>query len=194
MPEVKPRLELSFSAQGTHLEIEGDERDKVFVLFSDVREYLTEEVNKGFYLSKQAKQILAGAMMFAFLATFLSFMAAEERSSHLTNTELKRVTASRDVAAKLDALLTVESRKAQRGIPVRGMLIFFAIVLVLGADLPERSWSYIWPSNVFLFGAQKIHFDRKRKVIANVFWIVVIGGAVSILAALVANNVSLWHR
>ena len=121
-------------------------------------------------------------------------MAAAERAAHLTKAELRQVTASPDVAAKLNALLKVEERKSERGIPVRGMLIFFAVVLVLGAEMPERTWRYIWPSNVFLFGAQKVNFDKKRKVVANIFWIVVIGGIVSIVAAIVANKLSLWHK
>ena len=49
---------LRFDKAGTSLEIDGDDRDVVFVLFSDVREYLREEVNRAVSIPRNATRLL----------------------------------------------------------------------------------------------------------------------------------------
>jgi len=98
-------LFLSFSSSGTRVEIEGTNRDAVFLLFSDLRAYLKEEVNTAPYIPKEIAETIGGIVGVGVMALFLLFANAHVASRHPPHKELLAAITAASDTAKLNFLL-----------------------------------------------------------------------------------------
>ena len=57
----------------------------------------------------------------------------------------------------------------------------------------EKSAEFLFPSNIFLFGKRKQAFDKKRRLLSNVLWVVLVGLGVSIIAGIIVWYVTGTH-
>jgi len=193
-PEIRLMLTFGspqyFEPATFNLVIDGDDRDSVFVLFSDVRAYIDDEVSSAFITTGFGLQLLT--IPFFVLALFLISMFLDMRvHSAVSRGSLAAVLRSSDVNVKLNYLIsqplvTTESRIVFTLVIVT-LAMAFLFVLVVG--LPHRLVRLIWPFNEFLFGARRSRFERRRRLLANVFWVVVVGGVVSAAAGLVVSRI-----
>ena len=62
-------------------------------------------------------------------------------------------------------------------------LLVFMVLMVTNAF--ERIGNYFFPGNEFVFGKQKQAFDRRQRLRSNLFWVGVVGLAVSVVAGFV---------
>lgn len=187
-PDESFGLILRFSERGTQIEMEGTDRDEVFLLFSDLREYINNEVNI-------AKTFRFGRYFFIFLSSliFISPIIGFIWSifpPHASPEQVDSVLKNPDIAAKLDFL--IKYNVSLNKFSYYHLLWFFLVpfgsfLLILLAGLWLRVENYLLPSNVFLFGAQKARFERQRKIITNILWVVIIGFFVSVFAGLVVT-------
>ncbi|WP_211258207.1 hypothetical protein [Stenotrophomonas daejeonensis] len=172
-------LKLTFSSRGTFINLVGDDRDAVFLIFSDIREYLHSSVLTRAMIGRDATRMISLLTMFVamvglFWSLFSSMLPDPEVSSKALNAS--------DVGEKINYL--IEERSRQR-FPISmfgwlALMVFATIGAVSGAI--EGFWRFLFPGNLFLFGQRKELHDKRRGALSKVFWGVFVGLAVSILA------------
>ena len=178
---VKLKLTCSHAA-GVTLEIEGQDRDAVFVLYSDLRSYIEEDVTTAVRMPEVLRPL--GLLLFLSFALWImwraNFVEANRRASPA---ELVATLRSADIPSKLNFLIR-RSEGSRQDLPIWPMTVFLILMFVSASGLPDRLVRYISPRNVFLFGGQRERFERRRHVLSNLWWVVVIGGAVSVITGI----------
>lgn len=178
---------LSFSSKGVVAEISGDDRDAVFLLFSDLRSYLNEQVLSVRMLSRDTVRLIGSISMAVLMFGLLFFMMA---NSAFENAEqVDQILSSNNVNEKLNLLIESQRRLSSFG-DRWWLLALFPIVMVISLGGGEKIWRFFFPSNLFLFGQKKKAFDRKRAILSKVFWVVGVGLLVSAAASLIVWNVT----
>ena len=173
---------LRFSSRGTTINIVGDDRDAVFLIFSDIREYLQASVLAGLPVSREAIRLIGMLVMFAAMVGFLWSIV----SSMLPDpTITAKAISSENVAEKLNYLI---NQRSERSLPIHSMtwlaLLTLSMIISVSGAL-ESGWRIIFPSNLFLFGRRKETYERRRSLLSKIFWGVFVALAVSILAGVV---------
>src|SRR5207245_463553 len=97
---------LSFSSKGCDLRITGADRDNVFLLFSDLRDYIHNEVAVVRGLARSSAKAIGLALMILFMSGFVFLTFYRLGSSHLDEPRVKEILASPDNATKLNFLIT----------------------------------------------------------------------------------------
>ncbi len=69
-------FKLSFSEDGTFLKMVGNDRDDVFLLFSDLREYMENEINTGFRFNETTRRMLLLGLPTTLMALFAIFFSS----------------------------------------------------------------------------------------------------------------------
>lgn len=167
------------------LYIQGEDRDLVYLLYSDLRQYLIHEVNVCRYLSGFALRVTATSVLFlsavtSIVAYFVNLVASQIQSPEI----VKSVLESQSVIDKLNYLISknLEVYDILTGralLPVL-LLLFAGMLLALAAAAaPSRFWyrfsTFIFPRNIFLLGKEiKRHADTQRRR-SNLLWVVIVG-------------------
>ncbi len=170
---------LEFDHQdGVSLLIVGEDRDAVFLLFSDVRSYIDAEVAKRLLVDKRGIQF--GGAIGSMLLFFVVLIAA---SASFTPASMEAALATNDVNEKLNFLINTKS--VQRSGAFFGILFAgAALPMIFLTPLPLRILSMVYPTNCFLLGKQRTNLENRSKLVGNIFWIVVVGGLISLLTGL----------
>jgi hypothetical protein len=174
-------FKLSFSDKGLVAEISGDDRDSVFLLFSDLKSYIQDQVLVGRGLSRDVARGITMLLMFITMAGFLFFglrnLGADPDSA-------QAALDSHDVAEKLDYLIEARSGDKPRASSYGWLFAMMALSVLGISGALEAAWRIAFPSNVFLFGARKVAFERRRAFLGRIFWVVIVGLGVSAAAGL----------
>jgi hypothetical protein len=190
--EAKDDLELrlTFSSTGTELNIQGEERDEVFLLFSDLREYINNDVATSRAISRRSLRsflpFLSAVIMIGFFGTMWYQTTVAHRG------EYQAALISIDVQQKLNFIINDQQRRTGGTIWLWVVVVMITFVLFTTGAL-EKSTEFLFPSNVFLFGKRKLLFERKRRLLSNLLWIVLVGLCVSIVAGFVVWYVTGTH-
>jgi len=177
------RFILSFSdKEGCELRIAAEDRDRVFLLFSDLRDYIQNEVTVTRTLDKETSRFLGmlismGLLIFALL-TILYFI------QHFEPEPLKQVLKNPDIATKLNFLIEQRGRTPSLKVMI---LIGCAFAFSFGALFGSVGAvvRFIFPGNEFLFGKRKERFEKRERLTSNLLWVVGVGCVVSIIAGLI---------
>jgi hypothetical protein len=171
--ECLTKLLLTFSTEGISLEIRGDDRDRVFLLLSDLRQYIEEEVELRFQVSEHAG-LLGSLLLFmiGFVLTMATWTYAWSPRV-IDRTLVKRLIESPDVKAKVNYLL--EQGYLREGFNPRWWMLSGGILIMIGFclfafDGPQAISRAILRPNVFLFGAAKKRFEQAQRLRSNLFW------------------------
>ena len=177
-------LRLTFSSRGTFINLMGDDRDTVFLIFSDLREYLHSSVLTRAMIGRDATRMIGllsmvVAMVGLFWSLFASMLPDPEVSSRALNAS--------DVGEKINYL--IEERSRQRFPTSMFGWLALTVLATLGAvsGAIEGLWRLLFPGNLFLFGKRKELHDKRRAALSKVFWVVFVGLAVSILGGMLLN-------
>lgn len=176
---------LEFDAKnGAELTIDGEDRDQVFLIASDLREYMQKEVcciTGGMYDKKLI--ILPLVIIAAFMIYFL-----QSFSPNPNDAELQQILASTDVQAKLNHLIQSAARKTDldhKGQAI-GLMPFLFMIAVF---VPwQKIFNFFFPGNIFLIGKQISVIANRRGFVRNIFWCVI----VALIIALVTGYYFLW--
>lgn len=181
---------LIFSAKQVTLSITGDDRDSVFLLFSDIREYVNNEVLSGRPLSRDVSRILGlGIMFFGMMGLLWSTMSTLEPNKEAAMAAL----ASPDVGEKLNFILLDRISKmpgSSMGAWLAVMLLSFFVSL---SSVIESLWRFLSPTNLFLFGMRKQVFERKQALKGRALWGILIAFVVSVLAGVFLSALNSGH-
>jgi hypothetical protein len=171
------KLSLQFDPkENTDLEIEADDRDFAYLLFSDVKEYLQSEVLKfrtfSFDEALSSKNTVPFLMLPFFGVAVYGMKEAPAREAVAATLK------STDVQQKLNFL--IENRVASESIgPMKyyliGMVVVMAVILFIGGVLDR-----VCPRNLFYWGKGARAYDRLLQVREKVMWGVVIAFVIGI--------------
>jgi hypothetical protein len=193
----KLRLALDFHESGSGLEIEGEDRDFVYLIFSDLREYISNEVNVVRSVPKRAGAILGlmvalGVLLVAgtLLWSHWTAMSAELAQMVPDPTIVETVLRSNDVHEKLNYMIERGTTSAQSDLASLMRSLVFSMVAMWGIPLLpivgdialQRLIDYFLPRNLFLFGREIDRYAQRRAVRSRLFWGIVVAFPVSTAA------------
>ncbi|MBF6036379.1 hypothetical protein H8F23_24275 [Pseudomonas sp. P155] len=180
-------LEINFDAEnGAQFTVTGEDRDDVYLLSSELKEYIEKEVAKiSSFAFANAKTIL-----FAYIIILMSIMLYFFRSMDVsTDTEkLQKILSSNDIHEKLNYIIDTRTIKPNTTNAMNYM-IALPIILSLSAIFPFRKIiSYLYPGNIFLIGKQTSVIASRRSSAKNFFW----GGIVALVIAISTGYYFFW--
>lgn len=182
--KVGIRFLLSFSdKEGCALRIAAEDRDRVFLLFSDLRDYVQNEITVTRTIDEESIRF-ASMMFFLLIMTFAFAATLFVEHSHSPNA-MKEALKSPDLANKINYLIEGQgvAPTSKAIIAAFAGLILLAFTMLTGA--PRAIIRFVFPGNVFLFGKRKERFEKRQRLTSNLLWIVGVGLVVSTLAGLV---------
>lgn len=171
-------FKLWFSSSGVNMLISGNDRDFVFLLFSDLRAYIKNEVLVGFGFSRSAELTFVSILML--LAVFYVYY---DLSSPLQIVALEKALASSSEIEKLNYIIELTRRKQSTLIPLGFLLFVMALMVFSVGGVWRKIMTIVFPQNVFLFGSAKERSERRKAVLEKVVWVVVVGLIVSLVAS-----------
>jgi hypothetical protein len=177
------KVGLSFdAAEGVLIEIEASDRDRAYLLFSELKEYLNTEV---LVLRKCRSQI--GAQLYLMLPMFgivifmMSFLLVVTRPP-LKLDELKALMAGNDIQAKLNFVITTRSARTEA--TLLGWFVPSILVLAIAAPCFEWLRNRWYPRNIFYFGKEKHRYDSLLQRRTRWVWGVIVGLIIRFLGSL----------
>jgi len=177
---------LSFSdKEGCELRIAADNRDRVFLLFSDLRDYIQNEVTITRTIDKDTSRFLG--MIISLLLLVITMLGLVYFTTHFEPELVKQVLKSPDISTKLNFLIEERVRT-----PTVKVMTFIGLGFILSFSAVFGSATavvrFIFPGNEFLFGKRKERFEKRQRLTSNLLWVVGVGLVVSIAAGLFV-----WH-
>lgn len=190
-------LSLVFDKEGDngHLHIEGDDRDVVFLLFSDLRQYLSNEVMTLRKITKIVNylQAIPFLMMVILLITLAFEITAPSPPNNMEENASTALQAS-SVEEKLDFLITTTVEERDPPAPSsRYFALLFLIAFALSpflilsgprnfiVKLVER----LYPPNIFLIGREIERHEKRLRWRERIVWVIGIGILVNVAAAVI---------
>lgn len=174
-------FEFTVAEEGVTLAAAGDDRDLVFLLFSDLREYIQNEV----MMKRLMPKWLSNFLLFAIFGGSTLFAVLNIVLSGANPVEFKAALDSDDVLDKLNYLISIrdevagDERISQLTLLAAGIVFFYYIAL------NDKILNFFRPFNVFLFGKRRDTYNKRRAFSDKIVWGVVIAFFVSIVAGFV---------
>jgi hypothetical protein len=182
------RFILSFSDKdGCELHIAAEDRDRVLLLFSDLRDYIQHEITVTRTIDPENSRFLGmfislGIITILALTVLYLIVQVEPET-------LKQALKNPDISAKLNFLIEQRGRPPSPRVMVSlGLSFVLALSSVFGSVAAVVR--FIFPGNLFLFGKRKERFERRQRITGNLLWVVGVGLAVSIIAGLIVWRVT----
>jgi hypothetical protein len=198
----KFKLDLDFRDR-TVVHIEGEDRDLVFLVFSDLRQYLSNEVNVLKFAPWKTVQI-AGVVLATIVLGIWFFFALWVYVTKDPSIDWKQevvharaLMEGQDINEKLNWLIETSLPEPETPSAIRitnWVLIFLAFfgvglmgISIAGEQIPKFRKivdKFLFPTNVFLFGRERERYEKTMALRRNLFWVVFVGFIVSIGAGL----------
>jgi len=179
-------FEFIFSSEGAKLEITGKDRDEIYLLFSDLREYVNNEIAvRPKFFTKSPTYLGPSLLILGMIGMVSESIYSLNKISDYKDPAIDKLLKSTDVNEKLNYLLYHKtSISSISGIYV-WLLILLIICLISFTGIIEKICSFMLPTNYFAIGKMKEKYDSQKIRFNNVFWIVVVGLIVSIIAGII---------
>lgn len=184
-------LKLDFHPEETYLEIEGEDRDFVFLCYSDLREYLSNEINVRRRFDQGDLRSIANILILSpFIILFFVFYSIVTRTAEPMRVALE----STDPLDKLNFL--IDRGVGQSSRYDFGFMLFIVTVLgtllfrEFGVDLVNSLVKRIYPPNIFLFGKEMENENRRRAFIHNVIWGIVVASIIGVATGLIVWRIT----
>lgn len=184
---------LIFESKGVTIKIESSDRDKVFILFSDIRSYIESEILIKRIISTEkvyARFILFIVFLFLAMLTYSLFTL---NIKYEFDSEAKKVLNSTDLSTKLNYLISKpysavkQTNSSFNILSITFLLMLLFVVLLFLKKYVERIISYFFPFNLFLFGKQKIFYDKRKETLNKILWGIIITFFVSVVAGIASK-------
>jgi len=189
------RTKTGFSIVGepnTTLNVEGEDRDLVYLFFSELKKYLTIEVN--------TKRIISvNTLSFIRYFPMLLLMILPSISVIFNNAKndlgLKNALNSQDIPIKLNYLINqTKGFDAFSSYNIYFLIIPFLIILSF-SDHFEISMNkilsqYLFPSNLFLFGKECSRYNKILDLRSKIIWGIMVALIISILGSIIVWKIT----
>jgi len=167
----------------TRLVIRSDSRDRALLALSDIREYLKNEVviRRFGWVDKVLSHRLAFPLivLVSFIWLFydlIQITGANRIKPPVDPSTEEKISYLYDSKIKVDgAILTKEFGYIELMTP----FIIALIIMILGLF-----WRYIYLTDLFIWGKEKVRVEAKRSLLSKVFWVIGVGLLVTTVGGL----------
>lgn len=175
-------LNIDFSEESVELSINGENRDDVFLLYSELKDYMSNEVCTLKVTYRYISSYLSKGIFIAFVFSIICIafiMSGNQMSEEVTN----NIIASNDIDKKINFIIQQNVIQSEEYKILYLFPIFLVPVFIYKPILSIIS--YLFPSNLFLIGKEIENYKRKLKLRSNLFWGIIIASTISILTGLI---------
>lgn len=180
----------SYERNRTLLRIEGKDRDFVYLLFSDLRQYISNEINVISGIPARIFQTLLNISSFLVLLLPLYIYIRWTGRNTPASLDRNQVLQSQDVIQKLNYLIQKDTVSGTSVLFVLAYVVIAFILFIYSVALISDLTAYLFPKYTFLFGKEISIYNRKLTLRRNIFWVVVVGSVISILTGLLVWGIT----
>lgn len=163
--------------ENTSLKIIGTDKDKIFLLYNEIKTYIEKEITtvKIFIKKEDLVDICIGII----LLTLLVFLLFLEQFTSFDKTKVEDILNSSNISIKLNFLI---ERQEYFNLYYGNLFFSFLTIILLKIFINKNTILGI--TDYFLFGKQKNVYEKKIKTRNNIIWTIGIGLVVSTVAGL----------
>ncbi|SDI57325.1 hypothetical protein [Desulfosporosinus hippei] len=190
-------FKLDFDSKTT-LTVEGEDRDFVYLFFSDLKTYLTNEVNTKYIFSASVfYSVLRNLPLFTVI---IIFYRAMKNIKPISNDELKGIMDNKDVILKLnyliekDAVSTLSINTTNFNLIIVLMILSMAIIALndyFGNYFKNMMYKYLLPFNLFLWGKENTRYKKLIDLRSKIIWGVGVALIISVIASLLVWKITI---
>lgn len=176
--------------EDTSLTIIGNNRDKIYLLYNEIKTYVEKEVTTvRTFLKYDILKGICYIVSILVLFGYILFMMSSIFDNRVE--KVKDVLDTSNLAIKLNYLIERQinaSKEAEEDIYIFVPIVVIAILLIIIPILLKFLWGkngVLRITDYFLFGKQKNIYDKKVKVKNNIIWTVVVGLVISIIGGFI---------
>lgn len=183
--EEEFNFNLAFSKDGAELEITGTDRDEIYLLYSDLREYVNNEIAiRPKFFTKAPRNITMSIMFLLMIGMVSHMMFNVKKMESVKDPLIDKLLQSQNIHEKLNYILYHKPNTSS--LDMFGWMIALLILMFfLLTGLFEKACRYMFPTNVFSIGKMKEVYDSQKLRFSNIFWIILVGLIVSIVGGIV---------
>ncbi|MGE6790618.1 hypothetical protein ACQKFS_01115 [Pseudomonas guineae] len=163
------------------LQIEAEDKDQAYLIFSDIKEYLFTEVLK-FRSFKFSSALSANVMFPVFMMAMFVIMFSLIGRGAMSSDQFQTLISSGSIDAKLNYLLTQSRKNADTTNiwPLLGGLgAFMFFVFAVGPILDKY-----FPVNIFIWGKEKAKYEKLCALRAKIIWGICIAFIIGVASSL----------
>jgi len=176
------QVELSHR-DGAALSLSGEDRDNVFLLSSELKEYISKEVANKRSLSWLQSRFILPFTMVIFVAYCMYVVSAASAEVSVT---LEQALHTSNIDEKLNYLILKASKSSESYKLLPALLIMFTLLMLQLLPI-SKVLNILFPKNTFLFGKEIQTIERKKKLASNIFWGVIVAGVLSAVIAYITK-------
>jgi len=181
-------LILDFGSETTKLHIEGKDRDIVFLIFSELKQYIANEITIiNPFIGRPSKTSAQAISSIILILVFAIYMFSSDIFKNTSTISKVAALSAQDLQTKLNFLIERQNDSSSlRTFPfaMTGAMLLL-LLPIIGLDFFLRPIRYLYPSRVFLIG-KEIEKHSKRLVLRqNLLWVVIVGSAIGIGTGLI---------
>jgi len=178
-------LSLEFNEKGTLLQINGSNRDDVFLLFSELKEYLSNEVCSKGLTSKFILDAIPALAFIILLGVIVIDVLIDMGTPKFDEQLVSNLMQSNEINEKINFLIQFETKSndTRPNIVIISLLPFLLIGIVFRESL-TKFVLYFYPTNLFLFGKEIDRYKKRLDIRSKLFWVILIGTIVSIVGGI----------
>lgn len=95
---------------------------------------------------------------------------------------LQEALESKSLEVKINYLIEQRARSNNPPVFMIGFLMLLIVLIgLVFTSLPQKIMNYLYPCNVFLFGKQKVIFEKRSSLISKVVWGILVALFISVL-------------
>lgn len=179
-------LTLDFDKGTTTLHLEGDNRDYVFLFFSELRQYISEEIDKISKISNDAPLITSTFGLFLTVVSLIIVLLSMTQPK-FSGMNIQSALNSTDILQKLNFLLSrYDFSTSSTAFIVFIIISFFGMLLIM----TSRYWvpdllREIRPEYQFLFGKEIFRNQRRKSIYDKILWGIIISLIVAVIGGLI---------
>jgi len=191
-------LYLSYDKR-TKLHIEGEDRDIVFLLASDVKDFLKADVHTVINFKQLLSPFyrLIGLIAMA-VSTIILFVSTKKLSYSMVSDSVKELINEGSINDKLNYLINCEIETKYGSInsytTIITILLFISIIsLILSIykkNIINKCVNYFFPSYLFLIGNEILRYKKMKELRGKILWTIIVGVIVSVIAGIIVTRIS----
>ena len=157
----------------------------MFLLFSELKEYLSNEVCTKKITSKFISDAIPFLSMTVLFGYMISLVVAVGRAKNVDMMVISNLLQSTDINEKLNYLIQLEIKSNSMEISNSYFIILPVIFLIMTfREGLTKCIFYFYPTNLFLFGKEIDRYKKRLDIRGKLFWIICMGILVSIVGGL----------
>jgi hypothetical protein len=183
------------SAESVRFKIIGENRDFVFLLGSDIKEYIGNNIAVCLRYSDEKARNFGRAMpFFLTMALFIigmnKFISVVNVANREKLSEVDLIIKSNDISEKLNYILKGNTALLKLDYSFVIPLLIGFFILLFAALYINKILSIFIITNVFIIGKEKEIYDRRVKRRANIIWVGLIGLILSIISGILVWKIT----